>query len=120
AKAFAEASDQPFQVFHSTDIRGRGKNQQEIKGVAAEAAWRVPVKKAQDLGGRVPLIPGMPIFCTENIATELGLSKGSLGTLVSVKFEERLGQKYAVSATVDFPGYKGSPTDPAHPHRVLL
>ncbi|KAF9060169.1 hypothetical protein BDP27DRAFT_1199501, partial [Rhodocollybia butyracea] len=121
AKAFADASGQPFQFFHSTDIRGRGKNQRELKGVAAEAAWRVPVKQAQDLAGKLPLIQGMPVFCTENIATELGLSKGSLGTLVSVKYEERQpNQKYAVSATVDFPGFKGTPSDAEHPHRVLL
>ncbi|KAJ4465425.1 hypothetical protein C8R41DRAFT_714616, partial [Lentinula lateritia] len=120
AKAFAYASGQQFHVYHSTDIRGRGKNQQQITGVAAEAAWRVPVKSAQDLGGRLPLIPGMPVFCTENIATELGLSKGSIGTLVSVTYKEHSSRKYAVSATVDFPGYRGIPVDPAYPKRVLL
>ncbi|KAJ3881168.1 hypothetical protein F5051DRAFT_290444, partial [Lentinula edodes] len=118
AKAFARATGQEFHVYHSTDTRGRGKNKKVIKGVAAEAAWRIPVKDAQDLGGKVPYIPGMPVFGTENIATELGLSNGSLGTLVSLTYEIHDDRYYAVSATVDFPGYKSN--DPMHPNRVLL
>ncbi|KAL1724913.1 hypothetical protein EV714DRAFT_171954, partial [Schizophyllum commune] len=93
-------------------------NQKELAGIAAEAAWRVPPKTADDLGGKVPFIPGMPVFGTENIATELGLSKGSLGTLIDVVYEMRSGRRYAVSATVDFPSYKSDDVD--HPHRVIL
>ncbi|KIK56959.1 hypothetical protein GYMLUDRAFT_142336, partial [Collybiopsis luxurians FD-317 M1] len=118
AKAFAKAIGQEFHLYYSTDHCGRGKSKREISGIAAEAAWNVSVKSAQDLGGRVPYIPGMPVFGTENIATELGLSKGSLGTLVSIKFEEREGRKYAVSAEIDFPGYKGK--NIKFPNHVLL
>ncbi|KAJ3804914.1 hypothetical protein F5876DRAFT_10838, partial [Lentinula aff. lateritia] len=118
AKAFANATGQEFCIYHSTDTRGRGKNKKVIKSIASEAAWRIPVKDAQDLGGKVPYIPGMPVFGTENIATELGLSNGSLGTLVSLTYEIHENRRYAVSATVDFPGYKGK--DRMHPNRVLL
>ena len=60
----------------------------------------------------------MPVFCTENVATELGPSKGSHGTLVSIKYVERDGRRYAVCAEVDIPGYNSSIEE--HPHRVLL
>lgn len=68
----------------------------------------------------MPYIPGMPVFCTHKIATELGLSKGSLGTLISLTYEDHNGRRYAVSATVDFSGYKGTPSDPHHPTHVVL
>ncbi|KAJ6512935.1 hypothetical protein C8R45DRAFT_812553 [Mycena sanguinolenta] len=111
AKTFASATGQETNIFHSLDTRGRGKNRKELKGIAAEVAWQVPVKEADDLGGRVPYVPGMPVFCTDNIATELGLSKGSLGTLASIKYVERSGRKYAVCAEVDFTAYESGNKD---------
>jgi hypothetical protein len=62
AKAFATATKQEFLLYHSSDTRGRGNNKRMLEGIAAEAAWRVRVKDAEDLGGRVPYIPGMPVF----------------------------------------------------------
>ncbi|KAJ6510847.1 hypothetical protein C8R45DRAFT_793072, partial [Mycena sanguinolenta] len=118
AKAFRTASGQEAVLYHSVDTCGRGKERRELRGVVAEAAWRVPVKDAKDLPGRVPYLTGMPVFCTDNIATELGLSKGSMGTIVSVKYVERGGRRYAISAEVDFLGFKGE--DEEYPNRVLL
>ncbi|KAJ7615520.1 hypothetical protein FB45DRAFT_981599 [Roridomyces roridus] len=119
AKAFAAATNQDAQVFYSCDTRGRGRSRVELKGIAAEAAWSIPVKEAEDLGGKVPYIPGMPVFCTDNIATELGISKGCQGTLVRVKYVERGGRKYAVSAAVDFAGYHSPDPMAEHPNRVV-
>ena len=62
----------------------------------------------------------MPVFCTENLATELGISNGSPGTLVSIIYEEIEGRRYAISAEVDFRAYKNSDPDPPFPHRVTL
>jgi hypothetical protein len=62
----------------------------------------------------------MPVFCTENIATELGLSNGSPGVIVSVVFEEISGRRYAISADVDFEAYRKSSPDAPNPHRVTL
>ncbi|KAJ3889848.1 hypothetical protein GG344DRAFT_31082, partial [Lentinula edodes] len=118
AKAFAQVTGQEVHLYHSYDTRGKGKNKKNIQGVAAESAWNIPMKKAEDLGGKVPYIPGMPVFGTDNIATELGLSKGSLGTLVSITYEINQNRRYAVSATVDFPAYKGK--NAKHPNRVVL
>ncbi|KAL0565069.1 hypothetical protein V5O48_016965 [Marasmius crinis-equi] len=77
AKAFAAATGQDFHVYCSVDVRGARNKKCELQGLAAEVAWQVPVKKAQDLAGRLPLIPGMPVFGAENLAPELGISKGS-------------------------------------------
>jgi hypothetical protein len=103
--AFSRATGQETSLYWSIDTRGRGKARRELVGVAAEAAWRVAVKEADDLSGKLPLVSGMPVFCTENIATELRISKGCIGKLVSVKYVDRSGRRYAVSAEVDFPGY---------------
>ncbi|KAJ7247544.1 hypothetical protein C8J57DRAFT_1080718 [Mycena rebaudengoi] len=62
----------------------------------------------------------MPVFCTENIATELGISNGSPGTLISVIYEEIETRRYAISAEVDFRAYKNSDPNAPHPHRVTL
>ncbi|KAJ6487966.1 hypothetical protein C8R45DRAFT_794766, partial [Mycena sanguinolenta] len=121
AKAFGTATGQETVLYHSLDTRAidkKGRRRQELKGEAAEAAWRVPVKDAKDLPGRVPYLTGMAVFCTENIATELGLSKGSMGTIVSIRYLERGGRRYAISAEVDFAGFRGDNEE--FPNRVLL
>ncbi|KAJ7203934.1 hypothetical protein C8J57DRAFT_966754, partial [Mycena rebaudengoi] len=122
AKAFATATDQECHVYHSKDTRGRGgtRRRRQLTGLAAEVAWAIPVKEANDLGGKVPYVPGMPVFCTENIATELGISNGSPGTLISVIYEEIETRRYAISAEVDFRAYKNSDPNAPHPHRVTL
>ncbi|KAJ6597606.1 hypothetical protein DFH09DRAFT_868187, partial [Mycena vulgaris] len=120
AEAFAASTGQGCPIYHSKDTRGRGGKRRQLTGLVAEVAWAVPVKEANDLGGKVPYVPGMPVFCTENIATELGISNGSPGTLVSVIFEEVEGRRYAISAEVDFRAYKNSDPDAPYPHRVTL
>ena len=65
-------------------------------------------------------MPGMAVFFTENLATELGISNGSSETLVSIVYEETAGRRYAISAEVDFKAYKNSDPDAQYPHRVVL
>ncbi|KAJ7099919.1 hypothetical protein B0H15DRAFT_737554, partial [Mycena belliarum] len=120
AEAFAVATGQEYHTYHSYDTRGRGRKRKQLTGLAAEAAWAVPVKEANDLGGKVPYMPGMTVFCTENLATELGISNGSPGTVVSIVYEEIGRRRYAISAEVDFEAYKNSDPDSPYPHRVLL
>jgi hypothetical protein len=91
-----------------------------LAGLVVEIAWSIPVKEANDLGGKVPYVPGMAVFCTENIATELGISNGSPGTLVSLVYEEIGGCRYAIFADVDFKGYRKTDHDTPHPQRVNL
>ncbi|KAJ7812456.1 hypothetical protein B0H14DRAFT_3478826 [Mycena olivaceomarginata] len=100
AEAFAAATGQEYHVYHSRDTRGRGRRRKQLTGLAAEAAWLVPVKEANDLGGKA--------------------SNGSPGTLVSIVYEEIDGRRYAISAEVDFKAYKSSDPDAPYPHRVIL
>ncbi|CAF1412701.1 unnamed protein product [Rotaria sordida] len=44
--------------------------------------------KIEYLAGYLPLIPGMPVLLTENIATELGLSNGTRGTFRQLVYDE--------------------------------
>jgi len=62
----------------------REKNRYILQNNAAKAAWNGKAKDAKDLSGHLLLIPGMPVFLTENIATELGLSNGSEGTYTNI------------------------------------
>ncbi|EEB93395.1 hypothetical protein MPER_07952 [Moniliophthora perniciosa FA553] len=120
SQTFAAATGQELHVYHAKDMIGRGRKRRQLNNLAREAAWAVPTKKAGDLGGRVMYVPGMPVFCTENIATELGISNGSVGKLVSIAFEETDGRRYAVSAEVDFKGYRNSDPNADFPNRVTL
>ena len=83
-QTFAEATNQLFYLYHLFDYTSKGTKKKVLHNAAAEAAWAAPIKAENKLSGKLPLIPGMPVFLVENIATELGLSNCSEGTLVSV------------------------------------
>jgi hypothetical protein len=116
SEALAEATCQEFPLYHSHNVVGHGRQKHQLTGLAAEAAWALPVKKVNDLGGCIPYLPGMPVFCTENIATELGVSNGSAGTIVHITYEIEDGRRYAVSAEVDFSAYRSSDISSLNPH----
>lgn len=118
SRAFASLTGQEFRMYHSIDTYGGRRKQKRIRGEAAEVAWQVPCKSAGDMGGKVAYITGMPVYGTQNIATELGISKGSMGTLVKITYTEREGRRYAETATVDFPTFNAKTGD--HPNRVVL
>ncbi|CAF1541612.1 unnamed protein product [Rotaria sordida] len=44
--------------------------------------------KTEHLPGYLPLVPGMPVLLTENIATELGLSNGTRGSFRQLVYDE--------------------------------
>ncbi|CAF1362914.1 unnamed protein product [Rotaria sp. Silwood1] len=44
--------------------------------------------KTEHLPGYLPLVPGMPVLLTENIATELGLSNGTRGIFRQLVYDE--------------------------------
>ncbi|CAF4178953.1 unnamed protein product, partial [Adineta steineri] len=48
----------------------------------------LPDNKTESLPGYLPLVPGMPIILTDNIATELGLSNGTQGIFHQIVYEE--------------------------------
>ncbi|CAF2146722.1 unnamed protein product, partial [Rotaria magnacalcarata] len=48
----------------------------------------LPDNKTEHLPGYLPLVPGMPVLLTENMATELGLSNGTRGIFHQLVYEE--------------------------------
>ncbi|KAH8802371.1 hypothetical protein DL96DRAFT_1475472 [Flagelloscypha sp. PMI_526] len=122
ARTFAQATGQESHVYYSEDYMKKGNEKIFLKSKAALAAWNVRVKDAKDLGGRVRYVPGMPIFIAGgNIATELGISNGSIGVLVSLEYKlDEKGRRYATSAVVDMPKYVNPDASESHPHRVTL
>ncbi|KAJ6472603.1 hypothetical protein C8R45DRAFT_792824, partial [Mycena sanguinolenta] len=120
-QAFASATNQAFAVYYSEDTVGKGRNKTVLAGQNAEEAWNTPVKSlANDLSGRLPLVIGMPVLVTENLAVELGISNGSSGILVGVEFETRNDRRYAISAELDLTLYTSLDPNATHPHRVRI
>ncbi|KAE8243843.1 hypothetical protein A4X13_0g6923 [Tilletia indica] len=120
SESFAALSGQDYWVYHSLDKVGKGHKQKVLRHAAAESAWAIPPKHASDLHGRLPLLIGMPVFCTENIATELGISNGSEGRVAKISYFEKDGRRFLISADVDFPAYRNSDASAPFPHRVVL
>jgi hypothetical protein len=48
----------------------------------------LPDNKTESLPGYLPLVPGMPVLLTDNIASELGLSNGTKGIFRKIIYEE--------------------------------
>ncbi|CAF1979209.1 unnamed protein product [Rotaria magnacalcarata] len=53
-----------------------------------KAILELPDNKTEHLPGYLPLVPGMPVLLTENIATELGLSNGTRGIFRQLVYDE--------------------------------
>jgi ATP-dependent exoDNAse (exonuclease V) alpha subunit len=52
-----------------------------------KAILELPDNKTEHLPGYLPLVPGMPVLLTENIATELGLSNGTKGVFRQLVYD---------------------------------
>ncbi|KAL9934843.1 hypothetical protein V8E36_006618 [Tilletia maclaganii] len=119
AAAFASNSGQELHMYYSVDKVGRGNEQRQLQNAAAHSAWLVPPKQAGDLHGRLPLVIGMPVFCTENIATELGVCNGADGVVAKITYTEERGKRFATSVEVDFPTFT-SVEQTEFPNRVTV
>ncbi|CAF1314365.1 unnamed protein product [Rotaria sp. Silwood1] len=86
-----------------------------------QAILELPDNKTEHLPGYLPLVPGMPVLFTENVATELGLSNGTRGIFRQLVYNESpedvryqdknfpLNTKFITQpkyALVEFPGCK--------------
>ncbi|KAJ7572914.1 hypothetical protein C8J56DRAFT_757489, partial [Mycena floridula] len=123
-QAFAKATGQKFAVYYSVDSVGQGRGHRQrtvLTGQNAEDAWNAPLKAAaHDLGGRLALVVGMPVFIVDNIAVELGVSNGSRGTLTDIVYEIREGKRYVISVDVNLELYTSSDPNAIFPHRLTL
>jgi hypothetical protein len=120
-EAFEKFTGHEFTVYYAEDTVGRVGHTITLTGQNAIDAWDTPIKcNANDLSGRLPLVVSMPIFIVDNIAVELGILKGSGGTLIGLRYEIRGGRRYAISVDVEIPAYTSSDPDAEFPHRLTL
>ncbi|CAF1465951.1 unnamed protein product [Rotaria sp. Silwood1] len=97
----------------------QGKTEDDLR--LRQAILELPDNKTEHLPGYLPLVPGMPILLTENVATELGLSNGTQGIFHKLVYDEPpedvryqdknfpLNTKFITQpkyALVEFPGCK--------------
>ena len=64
----------------------QGKNIEDTR--IRKAILELPDNKTEHLPGYLPLVPGMPVLLTENIATELALSNRARGIFRQLVYEE--------------------------------
>jgi len=100
---FATKTRQDLQMYHSRDRYRRSA----LQGDDQARMWRVPSKVSKDSLGLLPLVPGMRVMVTENVATSSRVANGAEGILKDIKYElDDDGNRYAVCAYVHIPGCK--------------
>ncbi|KIK76881.1 hypothetical protein PAXRUDRAFT_168539 [Paxillus rubicundulus Ve08.2h10] len=120
AREFAVQTGQEFWLYFARDkLKG-----QFLVGEQRKRMVRVRTKDSKEALGRLPLIPGMPVMITENIAIGNRVVNGSEGILHSVVYKLVDGEREAICAYVkvpnsdlDLPGV-GSQMVPIRPHTV--
>ena len=66
---------------------------------------RAPSNMTEDAIGLLPLVPGMKVMVTDNVAMRGGVANGCLGTVQDIKYElNSYGQRRVVCAYVQVPG----------------
>jgi len=102
-RSFATKTQQVAHMYHSRDRYHRSA----LQGEDRVRMWRVPSRISKDSLGMLPLVPGMRVMVTENVATSAGVANGAEGVLKEVKYElDAEGNRYAVCAYVHIPGCK--------------
>lgn len=102
-KNFAANSRQDLFMYHSRDRYRRCA----LEGDDRSRMWRMPSRITKDSLGMLPLVPGMRVMVTENVATSSGVANGAEGVLKEIKFEsDEDGNRYAACAYVHIPGCK--------------
>lgn len=99
-KAFAKATGQTYQRYFAKDSFRGAPVATEIRGML----WSLRCNQTNDAIGVLPLVPGMRVMITENVAISASAVNGAEGVLQSVKYEEIDGQRYAACAYVKVPG----------------
>lgn len=99
ARSFAQISNQQYEVYCVRDkIAGQNVAFQQQKRM-----WKIQSSCTNDALGELPLIPGMPVMITENVATSCKIVNGSKGILKSIIYELDGGHRYAACTLVNIP-----------------
>jgi hypothetical protein len=98
---FADSVDEDVHQYHSKD----SCRKVPLEGTVQERVWMVPSTRTGDALGKLPLVPGMKVMITENIAMLARVVNGIEGHLVSIKWEmDELHRRYARCAYVEIKG----------------
>jgi ATP-dependent exoDNAse (exonuclease V) alpha subunit len=98
---FGDSVGEEVHQYHSKDSSRRVS----LEGAIQERVWKVSSTAASDALGKLPLVPGMKVMVTENIAMTARVVNGSEGRLVAIKWEkDELHQRYGKCAYVEIKG----------------
>jgi ATP-dependent DNA helicase PIF1 len=76
----------------------------DLSGDLRDRAWRIRSSLTGDSLGRIPMVPGMKLMVTENIAIQNKLVNGAEGTLHSIKYDtDADGNRYLLAAYLHVP-----------------
>jgi hypothetical protein len=77
----------------------------DLSGELRQRAWRIRSSVSKDSMGKIPMVPGMKVMVTENIAIQNKIVNGSEGTLHSMKYKtDDDGNRYLLAAYIHVPG----------------
>lgn len=95
--SYAHHTNQSVHYYHSEDKYKRCL----LKDDEQNRMWRVRSSITKDSLGLLPLVPGMKVMITDNIAIKANVVNGAEGILQSVKYEtDSSGRRYAACAYV--------------------
>lgn len=105
---YATGTNQMVEYFEANDFVGK----RQVTSMERRRLLRVSSSTTNDALGILPLVPGMKIMITENIALAQSVVNGAEGVLLNVKYRlTEEGGKIAVCALVKIPG-SGTCVDP--------
>lgn len=81
----AQTSKQPLLITRSLDTCTKVNLTPSKK----QQLWSIPNTKANGLPGELELLVGMPVMLTTNLAVELKLTNGCMGTITHIQLDQR-------------------------------
>jgi ATP-dependent DNA helicase PIF1 len=123
ARLFAQRTNREFNFYYAKDFVGKNCIKPELQ----EQLWELSSSKSEDSLGKMPLVVGMKIIVTENMAISSKVVNGMHGTLVDIKYDEDdFGRRYPIMAYVHIPDSNLTLPDlpknvaPIYPTRVSI
>jgi ATP-dependent DNA helicase PIF1 len=120
---FASSTNQQLHWYHADDRYNKAPLQDTLR----KRMLRVPSNVTDDAIGMLPLVPGMKVMVTDNVAMHGGVTNGCQGTVNDIKYEiNDYGERRAICAYVHIPGCRihapGLPSDiiPILPERTTF
>jgi hypothetical protein len=98
---YAESVEEDIHEYHARDFCMR----EQLEGEVQNRVWNVPSSQTSDALGKLPLVPGMKVMVTENVAMMARVVNGAEGDLVKIIWEsDEVGRRYAKCAYIKIVG----------------